>query len=224
MSIYEKESAIDRFETHIRLLSEDLDFLPETISSFSELAEYFPDLKNREEYKRVEEILNSLANPLKRIGYKLYIKNLNKYAGRLVASAKEKIEELRKYEKPVEIKKEVIAVKIPPSPWYKVIEDVNKLSDSMWIDRTIIRNVIPMFEDLIADLQDLGAPKEFYEDLNQHLEYLLSVEDAELTIPQFKKLTPSYISKDRQLRKLLTQIKHYAERKIEKEKRKEMLL
>lgn len=218
MSLYEKESAIHRFEINIKLLSEDLDFLPEAISSLNELGEYFEDLKNREEYRKIEETLNSLGSPIKRIAHKLYIKNLNKYAGRLVAAAREKVEEIRKYEKPLEIKREVIAIKIPPSPWYKVIEDTNKLSDSMWKDKTIIRNIIPTFEDLIAELQDLGAPKEFYENLNQHLEILLSVEDGELTINELERLTPSYISKDRQLRKLLTRIKHYSERKIEEER------
>ncbi|MEM7818932.1 MAG: hypothetical protein QW403_02195 [Candidatus Aenigmatarchaeota archaeon] len=224
MSIYEKESAIHRFEINIKLLSEDLDFLPEAISSFTELGEYFEDLKNREEYKRTEEILNSLGNPIKRIAHKLYMKDLNKCAGVLVATARKKVEELRKYHKPVEIKKEVIAVKIPPSPWYRVKENASKLFiQCEKSEKTIIRNLIPTLEDLITDLQELGAPKEFYENLNQYLKFLFSVEDPELTIDELEKLSPHYGIKNKQLRTLLTQIKHYSERKIEKEKREEVL-
>lgn len=220
MSIYQKESAILRFETNIKLLSEDLEFLPEAISSFNELGEYFEDLKNKEEYKKIREILNSLGNPLKRIGYKFYIKELNKYTGALVAAARKKVEESKKHEKPVKIKREVIAVKIPPSPWYRVKENANKLFiQSEKTEKTIIRNLIPTVKDLISDLQKLGAPKEFYENLNYYLNFLFSVEDPELTINELEKLSPQYRIKNKQLRMLLTQIQHYSEKEIEREKK-----
>ncbi|MEM5882753.1 MAG: hypothetical protein QXQ77_00735 [Candidatus Aenigmatarchaeota archaeon] len=223
MSIYEKESTINRFEVSINQLYEDLFFLPQAVSTFYQIGEFFPELKETVEYKKIENVLNSLQNPIKgRIARKIYVKELNKYAGILVAKAREKVEEVKKQKRKerVKIKREIIPIKIPRSPWYRIVEDVNKLSDSLWKDKTIIRNIIPIFEDLINDLQELGAPPKFHEDLGKYLELFYSVEDSELTIPQLKKISPSYVLKDKELGKLLTLVKHYAERRAKKEEEK----
>lgn len=221
MSIYEKEEVIRKFEFSVKDLYEDSLFLPEAVSNFYQLGEFFPELKETQEYEKVKKALDSLQNPIKgKILHKFYVRELNKYAGILIGKAKERVEEIkrlqRKHRKPVKVEKEIIPIRIPPSPWYKVREDVNKLSDGLWKDRIIIRNIIPIFEELINELEKLGATR-FSENLRNYLEFFYSVEDGELTIPELEKLSPSYIPKDRQLKKLLTRIKSYSEREIKKE-------
>ncbi|MCS7105950.1 MAG: hypothetical protein NZ942_01370 [Candidatus Aenigmarchaeota archaeon] len=222
MSLYEKESAIHRFEVNIKLLNEDLDFLPGALSSFSEFGEYFWELRAKEEYKKIDEILNSLSNPIKgKLMHKFYLRDLNKYAGKLVAAAKIKLEEIKRYEKPTKVKKDttkekIIAVKVPPSPWYKVKEELNELSKNMWHDRTIIRKIIPQLENLITDLQELGAPEKFWKKLHEHLDLLESVEDGDLTILQLRETSPSYRIRDKKFKSLIDRIENYVKRQIKK--------
>jgi len=64
--------------------------------------------------------------------------------------------------KPVGVKREIVAVKIPPSPWYKVANDADELSDAMWEDEFKIRNILPIFEKLISELENLGEIQKIF--------------------------------------------------------------
>jgi hypothetical protein len=225
MSIKEKESAIEDFKSQVRKISFDKAetpyFIEMAIYHFSQLSEYFPSLRQTEEYKKMQDILSSLKNPAKKFFLKSkLLQDLMQYSGRLAAIAYEELEKVKPKEpEKIKVEKKIVPVEIPPSSCYKVLEDVSKLSNSLWRDKTIIRNVEPIFKDLIEDLIEAGSPSIFIEELKEYFQFFSS-QEGEITIPQLKKLDSSYLPKDSKLKKLLTNIEHYAKKRIEKEKMK----
>ncbi|MEM7825392.1 MAG: hypothetical protein QW412_00855 [Candidatus Aenigmatarchaeota archaeon] len=219
MSIKEIEGTISNFESYISLLSNNPEFLGYASESLSKLGVYLPQLKETKEYKDLEKLLNSFKTPLKgKFSLILHSKKLSTYGGKVAAEARKELEKIKEPKKPLKvkpkIKREIVTLKIPPSPWYKVINTVNKLSDAMWEDEEKIRKVLTIFEELYDKLRSLGDPENFSEELKNFYE-ILKKERGELTIPELIKLKTSYIQKDEELKTLITRLKGYANRKIE---------
>lgn len=220
MSIEEKEKAIRSFEFYLGLVNTDFGVDPEQIREvrlqLSRLVGYFPNLKSTQEYKEMNYIFEDLKSPITRFfSGSSKVEDLVKYGSELLEKAYEELARLKSTQKP-EIKREVVAVPIPPSPWYKVASIADELSDAMWEDDFKIRNVLPIFERLILELKSLGNPENFCDELTKFYMELNSGELGGLTVPELRKLKPSYIPKDEQLRTLITRIKKYSRAMAEK--------
>ncbi|MGC8812358.1 MAG: hypothetical protein ACP5O8_02110 [Candidatus Aenigmatarchaeota archaeon] len=168
MSIETLENIIKKFEINVLTLTDEIGILPHALQSFSELVTYFPQLKQTEEYKKLDQIFKFLQNPITRFfTYKTKSTEIVGYAGKLVAEANKELEKIKKAQrplevKPAEVKREIVAVEIPPSPWYKVANDADELSDAMWEDEFKIRNILPIFEKLISELENLGEIQKIF--------------------------------------------------------------
>jgi hypothetical protein len=220
MSIEEKERAIKSFEFYLNCINTDFGVEMEDIRDvrlkLSQLVGYFPSLKETEEYREIEDTFDALKSKITRtFSGKSRVEDLIKYGGELIAKATEELARIKETQKPVEVKKEIVPVPIPASPWYKVASVADELSDAMWEDDYKIRNVLPVFEKLICELQNLGNPENFCEELRKFYVELNKGEIGGLTIPELKKLSPSYVPKDEELRTIITRIKKYARRKAE---------
>ncbi|MEM7818713.1 MAG: hypothetical protein QW403_01015, partial [Candidatus Aenigmatarchaeota archaeon] len=214
MSIDEKEKAIRSFKFYLGLVNTDfgvdLDQINEVRLQLSQLVGYFPFLRNTEEYKEINYIFEDLKSPVTRFfSGKSKVEDLIKYGSDLLAKAYEELARL-KAQKPPEIKREVVTMTIPPSPWYKVASIADELSDAMWEDDFKIRNILPIFERLISELEKSGDPENFCEELKDFYRQLSDGKLGSLTIPELRKLNPSYIPRDEELRTLITRIKKYA--------------
>jgi hypothetical protein len=220
MSIEEKEEAIGMFKSSLYLMNIDFGVKMEDIRKvrlrLCELVGYFPSLKETEEYREIENIFDALKSKIRRTLFgKSLVEDLIKYGGELIAKATEELARIKATQKPIEVKKEIVPVPIPASPWYKVASVADELSDAMWEDDYKIRNVLPVFEKLINELQNLGDSENFCKELRKFYEELNKGEIGGLTIPELKKLNPSYVPKDEELRTIITRIKKYARRKAE---------
>ncbi len=220
MSIEEKENAIKSFEFYLRHIYTDFGVDMEQIRDvrlkLSQLLGYFPSLKETKEYREMEYIFDALKSRITRaFSGKAYVEDLAKYGGGLIAKATEELARIKAVQKPVEIKREIVPIPIPPSPWYKVASIADELSDAMWEDDYKIRNVLTIFEKLFCELKNLGNPENFCEELRKFYAELNDGKIGSLTIPELRKLNPSYIPKDEELRTIITRIKKYARRKAE---------